>query len=1118
MAKLYKLILIYILTLFCIIPAFGRNGKSFFFSHLGVEDGLSQVSVLSIFQDSDGYIWFGTRNGVNQYDGYEFKLYRNEVNNPASISDNYIHCINEDRDRNIWIGTTNGLNCIDYKTKQITRFYPRAINPDLNSNTISCFLKHLDGHLYAFTKRSLLKCTTNKHAEHLPYLADINSSISSVTQDEKGDIYIGTEQSGLYVYSSDWKLKKHFQPDKRNVKNMLPYSFIQTLSASVNKVFIGTSEHGLYVFDKQTQSMECLNTENSGLNNNSIRTIQPLNEDSILIGTFGGLNILNTTHMHISPVEMDMSAEGSLSHYSIHSMLIDRDQTLWVGTYSAGVNYHSPFYKPVSFIAPESFTGIIGKGCEDSNGKMWFATEGAGLLYYDPLNGNQQLYPLKPLHEGNYETNIIKSILIQGDSIFCSTHFGSVYLFSIKEKKFRLLHDFKQNDIVTLYLDSKQRLWIPTFTSSQTVLVKDNKCINTFHINGKQQQLCNIYSINEIKPDVYLLGGFNDSIYLYDMNRETLQNISRNFFNKDKNQSLGFIAYILKDNNDEIWIATTKGGLFQLDRQLNLKKNYQKEDGLSASHINSVTMDKKGDIWVTSGSELYKLNRLLNKFEQIKMIDVPIQEFTLYAGNSIASDGTLYFPGNRGILSINPGKQVINPNLPPVYITSLVVNNFGNSSDKEKENTELFPAEYGNKITLNADQSNITIRYTAINYIHSKENSYAYMLEGADPDWHHIGNRREAYYSNLRPGKYVFRVKASNNDGIWNPNETTLQIIVNPPFYQTWWAYLTYLVIILLIIMRIVQLQYRKHEREREEKYKQLEQDKINELHEERMRMFTNFSHELRTPLTLIINPLNDLLQRVTFSPEVKDALQMIRKNTGRMLLLVNNLMDIQRYEAGKSILQKTRFNFSDFICEMFHSFESVAHNRDITFTLENELPDSYFVCYDKAEIEKVFFNLLSNAFKFTPANGCVTIHIKRIFQDQCEMLPMFPQQQTSTLVEPSYLLIEIIDTGKGLNKAETEKIFEPFYRAEEDIHKQVAGTGIGLSLTRSIILQHQGCIWADSSEEKGTDFLILLPDTENQESLKEEQNETSHISEISKKWLYLLKKRKLVTSKPFCL
>lgn len=1100
MAKIQKQILIYIILLIHCFSGYAENENPFFFSHLGVEDGLSQVSILSIFQDSEGYIWFGTRNGANRYDGYEFKVYQNEVNNPASISDNYIRKISEDKNKNIWIGTSNGVNCIDYKTQQISRFYPQAINPQITTNAVNNFLRHADGELYAFTTRSILKCNSDKTVEEMPYLTEMESPIHSIAQDNAGDIFIGTEDKGLYIFTSGWKLKKHYLPDSSNNQQTLPISTISALLPGPgNTVFIGTNENGLCLYNKKEQTFTRLNTDNSGLNNNSVRHLTVLSKDSILIGTFRGLNILNTQNMIITPINMDMKAKGALSHYSIHSMLIDRDQTLWVGTYSAGVNYHSPFYRPASFITTNSFAGIIGQGREDSNGNMWFATEGAGLLYYNPRTEEQKLYPIKPLQAGNYEINILKSILIQGDSILCSTHFGSVYLFSIRDKQYKKIHDYKYNDINTLYIDSKQRLWIPTNTPDQTVMADKEKTTSYFNVNGHKKQFRGMCLIKELEPDVFLFGAISDSVFVYDMNKETTTDLTTLLQNGDKRKRLGSISGALKDDNQFIWIATTKGGLFRLDSNLNLIQNYQKENGLSESYINSLSIDKNGDIWVVTGKELYKLNRPENKFELVKPVDSPTQEYSLYANNCVSNDGTLYFPGNQGILAINPQKVITNPNRPPVYVTSLLINS---QEDPEGLPTyqELLPLQYNNNITLKASQGNITIRYSALNFIHSEDNSYAYMMEGADHNWHNIGNRREAYYSNLSPGKYTFRVKAANNDGVWNPEEAVLHITVNPPFYKTWWAYSLYLCILSLIITLIIRWQHRKHEREREEKYRQLEQERMNELHEERMRMFTNFSHELRTPLTLIINPLNDLLQRVTFSPEVKEALQMIKKNTGRMLLLVNNLMDIQKYEAGKSILQKTRFNFSAFIQEMYHSFESVAHNRNIQFTLKNELSEPYFTCYDEAEIEKVFFNLLSNAFKFTPANGNVTLRIKRISQGQCETLPMFPEQQSSTLIEPSYLLIEIVDTGKGFNKKEAEKIFEPFYRAEEDIHKQVAGTGIGLSLTRSIVLQHQGCIWTDSTEEKGTNFQILLPDTEMQDIKKEEETINSHPSEISKK------------------
>ena len=766
MGVIYRLMLTLILSLH-LITIYAENENPFFFSHLGVEDGLSQVSILSIFQDSEGYIWFGTRNGANRYDGYEFKVYQNEVNNPASISDNYIRKISEDKDKNIWIGTSNGVNCIDYRTQQISRFYPQAINPQITTNAVNNFLRHADGELYAFTTRSILKCNSDKTVEEMPYLTEMKSPIHSVAQDSDGDIFIGTEDKGLYIFTSGWKLKKHYLPDSSNNQQTLPISTISALLPGPgNTVFIGTNENGLCLYNKKEQTFTRLNTDNSGLNNNSVRHLTVLSKDSVLIGTFRGLNILNTQNMIITPINMDMKAKGALSHYSIHSMLIDRDQTLWVGTYSAGVNYHSPFYRPASFITTNSFAGIIGQGREDSNGNMWFATEGAGLLYYNPRTEEQKLYPIKPLQAGNYEINILKSILIQGDSILCSTHFGSVYLFSIRNKQYKKIHDYKYNDINTLYIDNKQRLWIPTNTPDQTVMADKEKTTSYFNVNGHKKQFRGICLIKELEPDVFLFGAISDSVFVYDMNKETATDLTSLLQNGDKRKRLGSISGALKDDNQFIWIATTKGGLFRLDSNLNLIQNYQKENGLSESYINSLSIDKNGDIWVVTGKELYKLNRPENKFELVKPVDSPTQEYSLYANNCVSNDGTLYFPGNQGILAINPQKVITNPNRPPVYVTSLLINS---QEDPEGLPTyqELLPLQYNNTITLKASQGNITIRYSALNFIHSEDNSYAYMMEGADHNWHNIGNRREAYYSNLSPGKYTFRVKAANNDGVW---------------------------------------------------------------------------------------------------------------------------------------------------------------------------------------------------------------------------------------------------------------------------------------------------------------------------------------------------------------
>lgn len=1064
-----------------------RSEDSFFFSSLGVEDGLSQVSVLNIFQDSDGYLWFGTRNGVNRYNGYEFTIYRNKVNDSTSLSDNYIQAINEDRNKNIWVATSNGINCIDYQTHEITRFYTEKQKG--SNNSICRFLKHANGSLFLFSGSALFRCDPDKQLRSVALAKKIRSTVYSVFQDEDGDVYVGTGSDGLYVYSKNWKLKHHLSTDASGKnKGVSPLGIISTLQGGLNgQMWIGTNDQGICLLDKKTQQISCMNRSNSGLLNNSIRALVRLNTDSLLIGTFGGLNVLNLKTRLITPLKMQNGGKGALSHYSVHSLFVDKDQTLWVGTYSAGINYHSLYYNPIFMITPHQFTGIIGKGQEDASGILWFATEGAGLFKYDPRTGSQKLYPLVAPHQGNYESNIIKSILVRGDSIFCTTHFGSVYLFSIRKEQYKKIFDTGINDIYSLCLDSRGRLWIPTHSSQQLVRMDGARMENRFPVQNGTRSFENITLVEEIRPGLFVFGSLQDSIYLYDEAKAQVTNLRNRVYLKGPHDRLGSITSILYDPiQAQLWISSSRGGVMRFDRHFKLMKHYQKENGLSESYISSMTRDKENRIWAVTGRVLYRLNQMEDLFYPVKLYGVPTQEFTLYGGSCLSSDGNIYFPGNKGIVSFFPGAQNQNPILPKVHITSVIVSNF-NKKDPANEQNAFYPRQDSNQLVLKAHQNNLTIRFVALNYLSSSLNQYSFQLEGVDPGWHMSGHRREAYYNNLAPGKYVFRVKASNNDGIWNPQEAVLYITITPPFYKSWWAYLLYTVLAVGFTLWMVKILQHKQEQKRERRYKQMEQDKLNELHEERMRMFTNFSHELRTPLTLIMNPLEDLLGRVPFSPEVKDRLSMIKKNTGKMLLLVNNLLDIQKYEAGKLSLTKTSFEFTSFINEVFHNFESLAHKREIGFQLLSNLTEPFQVYFDKTEIEKVFFNLLSNAFKFTPSNGTISIRLDVLDKEQCIALPLIPKDRLEVLTEARYLKVEVSDTGSGVPEKDVEKVFEPFFRDQQDMHHQIAGTGIGLTLSKSIVTLHGGIIWLDSSKKPGAHFILLLPDSLSSEEKTEE-------------------------------
>ena len=542
----------------------------------------------------------------------------------------------------------------------------------------------------------------------------IPSSTYSVAQAPDKDIYIGTENSGLYIYSENWKLKQYVPVDDA-IATILP--------DNNGDIWLGMDETGICHYNKEKQTFTRLHKDNTGLSNNSIRTFVPYSDSSILIGTFRGLNILDKKALTVAPANINIAGKGGLSHYSIHSMLVDKDQTLWIGTYSAGINYHSPFYRPASYITPNEYAGIIGKGQQDKDGNMWFATEGAGLFYYNPINGQQQLYPIKPLQERNYENNIIKSILIQGDSILCSTHFGSVYLFSIVNKQYKMLSNFRHNDILSLYIDKSKRLWIPTNSDHNLVMVDKGRQTNQFIADGLSRPFKGVTVIHELEPDLFLFGTLSDSLYLYDKKKETIRNLFTELQPNSKFEKLGNITAITQDNEGYVWIATNKNGLYRLNRNLKLAKHYQKEDGLSDSYINSLTIDRHENIWVTTGKSLYKLNRTTDTFSEMKIADIPAMEFTRFSGNSISADGSIYFPGDKGVLFFNPDKIMVNPNIPPIYITSLIVNNEEDVTGNIKDGD----------ITLASNQNNITFKYTALNFIHSERNQYAYKLEGADP-------------------------------------------------------------------------------------------------------------------------------------------------------------------------------------------------------------------------------------------------------------------------------------------------------------------------------------------------------------------------------------------------
>ncbi|MEY8608374.1 two-component regulator propeller domain-containing protein [Parabacteroides segnis] len=805
-----------------------KNTTPYFFSQIGVEDGLTQSTVTNIYQDTDGYLWLGTQGGLHRYDGYEFKVFKNNPTDSCTLTDNNIQDIGEDRHKNIWVITYNGVHKIMHQTEKVKRYSTQT------PRDMHCCMRSKEGNFLLAGEKKIYQY--DEQGDSLickDWLSSIPglSGIKALQEDEEGNLYVATAHSGLVVLDKQKKVIHHYKHNPKDPSSFIKGTIHGLFTDSRKRLWITSETSGLCYLDKKQERFVHVTAENSDLNSNVIRAIAEPEPGTLLLGTFTGLNDLDMETLKVTPYKFIPDEPGALGYYSIHSILKDNTGALWVGTWK-GLNYYSPAKKQFYLLTPNEFTGLLGMGKEDRDGNIWFATEGSGLFCYNPQTREQQIFPKRSPYKSNYNDNIIKSLFIKGDSILCATHEGAVYLFSRKKKDYQLLYDYEYGDIYSLLIDSKDRLWIPTNSNKGLFLIDKGKPVNQFKVNGKNRKFYYVTTLKETEPDVFVMGTLTQNLYRYDLQKENLKIISSPDLNLKEDVKPGSITGIQTDSLHNIWVSFFGSGIYRFDSEMNLIKQYTETDGITDNYIYTIICDRNKHLWALSEKTLYCYNTQTDKFSPIHNDGRQALEFTQMAG-TVDNNGTLYFPGNKGILCFNPVQITSNTFTPPVYLTSLYINN----NPVEFENT--------NELELKANETNISIGYTAPDFIAPKQNQYAYKMDGVEKEWNYVGQRRMAYYNNLAPGTYNLKVKVANSDGIWNPQEAVLRITVMPPLYKTWWAYALYFIVITTIIWKFIYHQKVRHELESNIRFKQMEQEKMKELHEERMRLFTNFSHEL---------------------------------------------------------------------------------------------------------------------------------------------------------------------------------------------------------------------------------------------------------------------------------
>lgn len=1044
---------------------FSSKNQLLKFKQFSLTEGLSQSSVLCILQDSKGFLWFGTRDGLNKYDGHTFTSYRYNYKDKNSISNSFIKCLLEDKNGNIWIGTNNGLNKYVPLTDNFIRFKGSNIDGSLINNEIWSLASAKASYIWIGTNDGLEKFNINTgKSEHIVDKTQISTKnqIRSLFVTSNNNLWICNREN-ITIYNDQKKQFKEIPyPETQVRKSTRTYSPIIYEDKNKN-IWLGYRD-GLAFFNSEKNEFEHfkINSDKITSITDEVRTIHQDFFENIWVGTYNGLYTINKEKTIINQHLHDENNPSSLSQNSIYSIIGDTKGDVWIGTYAGGVNYYDRSFDLFKnyYAGPNNYKlnyKVISSIVEDAANNLWIGTEGGGINFLDKKTDKFTYYTHNKEDSKSISTNNVKSILkTKEGNLWIGTHDGGLNFLNPTKKPFNFIK-YKNNPkdslslsndrIISLFEDYNKNIWIGTSGGGLNMLdLKVDSFLRIEEITAAIGDF--VFNISKTNNKEVLLISGSEGLAKINVNTKIITPIKYKNKNEEaENTTITLCAY--EDEFNNLWIGTDGDGVFYYNTETKKSTRYGVEEGVPNQVIYTILPDNYNNLWFSTNKGLSRFNLKTRQFKNFDVSDgLTSNEFS-YNSKIELDNKELMFGSANGIVFFNPNKITENSFIPPVYVTSISVNNkpFLSETRIDKE------------IILDHNQNVFSFNFIALSYSQAHKNNYAYKLEGFDTHWNYIGNKKSATYTNLDPGDYIFKVKASNSDSLWNEKGQSVSVKILPPLWQTWWAYIIYfgLFIGALFLIRKYSL-LRIHEKN-ELKQERLAKEKIEEINRLKLKLFTNISHDFRTPLTLIIGPLERMLKNKEGTDFVQKQHETMYRNASVLLQLINQLLDFRKSESGKLKLKASNNNIVSFTENIKKSFEELANFRDIDYTFKSsdEIIDIWF---DVVNLKKVIFNLLSNAFKFTPDNGKIKIRITTITKD---------------IQQNKFVKIEINDTGRGIPKKNLKFIFNRFYQIERDENSR-SGTGIGLALAKSVIKLHQGSIKVKSKENEGTSFVILLP------------------------------------------
>lgn len=1037
--------------------------QSYQFKHLEVSDGLSNNSVNTICKDRDGFMWFGTTTGLNRYDGYTFKIYQHAENDPGSLPDNYITDIVEMPDGRFWVNTGRGYVLFDKEQDcfitDVTGFMknlesggvPEQVFVDREGNT--CLSVAGEG-CYRYKeggKRLFFSYVEHSLPEH---------GVTQIAECSDGLLLI--YNTGLLVCLDRATLAIKWKSDE--IKKYIPAGKTIEFSLFVDRdnCIWAYSLMGIWAYDCGTKSWRTdLTAIWSSRPDVIIHAVAQDIEGRIWVGKdYDGIDVLEKETGKVTSLVAHDDNGRSLPHNTIYDLYADRDGIMWVGTYKKGVSYYSESIFKFNMYEWGDITCIE----QADENRLWLGTNDHGILLWNRSTGKAE--PFWRDAEGQLPNPVVSMLKSKDGKLWVGTFNGGLYCMDgsrVRSYKEGVGNTLASNNVWALVEDDKGRIWIASLGGGLQCLEPVSGTFETYTSSNSALLENNVTSLCWVDNNTLFFGTANQGVGMMDMRTREIKKIQGQSGNVKLSNDA--VNHVYKDSRGLVWIATREGlNVYDTRRHVFLDLSSVAE--AKGNFIAAITEDQERNMWVSTSRKVIRVtvasdgkgsylfdSRAYNSEDGLQNCDFNQRSIkTLH--NGIIAIGGLY-----GVNVFAPDHIRYNKMLPNVMFTGLslfdeavkVGQSYGGRVLIEKELNDVENVEFDYK------QNIFSVSFASDNYNLPEKTQYMYKLEGFNNDWLTLPlGVHNVTFTNLAPGKYVLRVKAINSDGYVGIKEATLGIVVNPPFWMSWWAYLLYAVglVIVLFLAR-----YRMLKREREKFHlQQIENEvaKNEEINNMKFRFFTNVSHELRTPLTLIISPLEGMLKETTDELQ-STRLQLMYRNAQRLLRLVNQLLDFRKGEMSTHQLSLSEGDIISYVHSVCNSFLLMADKKHIQFSFFSGI-DTFSMAFDADKVGKIVMNLLSNAFKFTPEGGRVTVMIEHVAGT------------------PDILEIKIADTGIGISDVDKEHIFERFYQAGHKGVEETTGNGIGLSLVRDFVTLHEGEVKVFDNIGMGSVFVIQFP------------------------------------------